>query len=197
MVFVLIGCLIPFIFLGIDYFSGQMGPNPAQALEIRTGRIAISLLTATLAISPLARLFKQPAILQARRPLGLATIIYVLLHILVLVGFDYGFDLPILIVSFLDKPFIWFGVITVLILVGLAVTSFDWWKRKLGGGWKRLHNLIYLAAILDLAHYFLAVKGNLLTLSGNIGRPVFFGFVILFLLAVRLLKRIQSPTPRS
>jgi methionine sulfoxide reductase heme-binding subunit len=191
MTFILAGCLLPLALLGVDYFSGRTGPNPAQALEVRTGRIAISLLTVSLSISPLARLLKQPAILRARRPLGLMTFFYVSLHVLVLVGFDYGFNFPLLLDGYLNKPFIWFGLLTSLILAAMALTSFDWWKRKLGCWWRRLHHLIYLAAFLDLAHFFLAVKGNPLSLSGNLGRPLVFGILILFLFALRLLMRIR------
>jgi sulfoxide reductase heme-binding subunit YedZ len=188
---------LPLTILVIDYFNGQLAPNPAQALEVRTGRIAISLLTASLSVSPLARLSKQPVVLRARRPLGLMTFFYVTLHVLVLVGYDYGFDIPLLLDGYLNKPFIWFGLLTGLILAALALTSFDWWKRKLGRWWGRLHQLIYLAAILDLAHYFLAVKGNPLSLSGNLGQPLFFSILILILFALRLLKRIRPPAHLS
>ena len=188
MAFILVGCLIPLVWLGVDYISGQAGPNPAQAFEVRTGRIAIGLLTISLSVTPLAWLSKRPIILRARRPLGLMTFAYVLLHLLVLVGLDYGFNVSLLIDSYVDKPFIWFGVVTSLILAILAITSFSWWKQKLGRRWEHLHKLVYLAAILDLAHYFLAVKGNLFSLSGNLGRPLFFGILILSLLAIRLLK---------
>jgi sulfoxide reductase heme-binding subunit YedZ len=189
MALILAGCLIPLVMLGVDYFSSRLGPNPAQALEVRTGRIAISLLTASLAVSPLARLTKQAVFLRVRRPLGLATFFYVLFHLLLLVGLDYGFNLPLLVDSYLTKPFIWFGFLAGLILAILAITSFGRWRQKLGDRWERLHQLVYLAAILDLVHYFLVVKGNLISFSGNLGRPLFYGFLILSLLAFRLLKR--------
>ncbi len=193
MALILVGCLIPLAWLGVDYFSGRMGPNPAQDLEVRTGRIAISLLTVSLSVSPIAWLSKQPVILRARRPLGLTTFFFVTLHVLVLVGYDYGFNLPLVLDSFLNKPFIWFGVLTGLILAALALTSFGWWKRKLGCWWGRLHKLLYLAAMLDLAHFFLAVKGNPLSLTGNLGRPLFYGILILTLLSIRLLKHTHTP----
>jgi sulfoxide reductase heme-binding subunit YedZ len=189
---ILAGCLIPLVWLGVDYFSGRMEPNPAQTLEVRTGRIAISLLVVSLSVSPLASLLNRPAILRARRTLGLVTFFYVLLHVLVLAGFDYGFDLPVLVDSYQGKPFIWFGLLTGLILAALALTSFDWWKQKLGIWWGRLHRLIYLAAILDLTHYFLAVKGNLFSLSGNLARPLFFCAVIILLLALRVVQRARA-----
>ena len=181
----------------MEYFSGRTGPNPAQALEVRTGRIAISLLTVSLSVSPLAWLSKQPVVLRARRPLGLMTFFYVTLHILVLVGYDYGFNILLFLDGYLNKPFIWFGLLTSLILAALALTSFDWWKQKLGRWWGRLHKLIYFAAILDLTHYSLAVKGNPLSLSGNLGRPIFYGILILSLLLIRLLKRVQTPPLHS
>jgi sulfoxide reductase heme-binding subunit YedZ len=189
--------LLPLAMLTFDHFNGQLTPNPAQTLELRTGRIAISLLTATLLISPLARLLKQPAIMNARRPLGLYTFFYVALHITILVGFDYRFDLPLLVASYLDKPFIWFGLSTTLILAALALTSFNWWRHRLGVWWGRLHHLIYLAAILDLAHYFLVVKGNILSLSGNLIRPLIYAGIIALLLILRIPLRQRSTDQHS
>ena len=184
--------LLPLAILVFDYFSGQLAPNPAQTLEQRTGRIAISLLTATLLVSPLAGIFRQPVINRARRPLGLYTFFYVVIHLTLLVGYDYRFDFPLLVKSYLGKPFIWLGLATGLILAALALTSFDWWKRRLGVWWKRLHRLIYLAAILALAHFFLGVKGNLFSLSGNIARPLVYTSIILTLLLIRLPKLIRE-----
>ena len=187
--------LIPLAVLSYQFFSGQLDPNPAQALEQRSGRVAISMLTATLAVSPLAILLDQPVLRLARRPLGLYTFFYVVLHVLVLTGLDYGFDLTLLIRGYLGKPFIWFGLATGLILTVLALTSFDWWKRILGAWWKRSHLLIYPAAILALTHFFLAVKGNLFTLSGNLVRPLVYAGLILFFLALRLFFSRSSITP--
>jgi sulfoxide reductase heme-binding subunit YedZ len=139
-----------------------------------------------LMVSPLARFLRQPAIKQARRPLGLYTFLFVTLHLMVLVGYDYRFDLPLLFESYSGKPFIWLGLSSGLILAGLALTSFAWWKRRLYKWWQRIHRLLYLAAILDLAHYFLGIKGNILTLSGNIARPSAYAIVMIVLLLLRL-----------
>jgi sulfoxide reductase heme-binding subunit YedZ len=106
-----------------------------------------------------------------------------------LVGYDYRFNLPLLSTTYLGKPFIWLGLATGLILAILALTSFDWWKHRLGKWWQWLHRLVYLAAILDLAHFFLAVKGNLFTLSGNLTRPLFYAGVIGLSFLLRLLPK--------
>ena len=187
--------LLPLAILAFQFSTGQLEPNPAQALEQLTGRIALSFFTATLLISPLSRLLKQPVIQRTRRPLGLYTFFYVALHLSILVGFDYRFNLPLLSTTYLGKPFIWLGLATSLILAILALTSFDWWKHRLGKWWQWLHRLIYLAAILDLAHFFLAVKGNLLSLSGNLGCPLLFPFAIGLLLILRIFQRQDRPVP--
>jgi sulfoxide reductase heme-binding subunit YedZ len=185
--------LLPLAILIFYYFSGRLAPNPAQALEQLTGRIAISLLMVTLLVNPLSRLFKLPVIMKVRRPLGLYTFIYVILHILILVGFDYQFDLKLLLDGYLNKPFIWFGILTGLILAVLALTSIDRWKHKLGDRWGRLHSLVYLAAILDLAHYFLVVKGNVFSLSGNFTRPLIFSGLFILIMSLKILQRKHPP----
>ncbi len=105
----------------------QSGANPGAADAAGS---PISLLTATLLVSPLARLLQTTDPQTARRPLGSYTFFYVALHLFILVGFDYRFDLPLLFATYLDKPFIWFGLITGLILAVLALTSIDWRKRR-------------------------------------------------------------------
>jgi sulfoxide reductase heme-binding subunit YedZ len=188
-----IASLLPLAILSFDYFSGRLAPNPAQTLEVQTGRIAVSLLAATLLVSPLGTLLRQPAIKQARRPLGLYTFLYVVVHLLILVGFDFRFNIPLLFATYLDKPFTWLGLSTGLILAALAITSFGGWKQRLGIWWRRLHSLIYLAAILDLAHFFLAVKGNLFTFSGNLTRPLLYtGIIVLSFLLRILLKKTST-----
>jgi methionine sulfoxide reductase heme-binding subunit len=193
-VFLHTAALTPLIILVVDLLIGRLGANPVQAMEVRSGRIAISLLTATLAVSPMAGFLKQPALRKARRPLGLYTFMYICLHLLALVGFDYAFNIPQVATAYLGKPFIWFGLLTGVILAALALTSFSRSKQTLGGWWGRLHRLIYLAALLDLAHYFLAVKGNLFSFSGNLARPLAYCVVITGLLIVRILQRIHPAT---
>jgi len=61
----------------------------------------------------------------------------------------------------------------------LALTSTAWSIRKLGGrNWKRLHTLIYVAAICGVAHYWWQMKPGVLT-------PLAMTVVIAALLAVR------------
>jgi DMSO/TMAO reductase YedYZ heme-binding membrane subunit len=56
----------------------------------------------------------------------------------------------------------------------------------MGKGWQSLHRTVYLAGILVVLHYALAVKGNLANLSGNIARPLTFAVLITLLLVMRI-----------
>jgi sulfoxide reductase heme-binding subunit YedZ len=88
----------------------------------------------------------------------------------------------------------------------MAITSFQRWKKKLAKNWKRLHHLVYLAAILNVLHYALAQKGDILSLRGNLILPITYGIITLFLLLLRplvvrkatrwLVQKIRSITTR-
>jgi sulfoxide reductase heme-binding subunit YedZ len=72
----------------------------------------------------------------------------------------YQGDWEDLLQSF-TKPFTWFGLTGLSILVVLALTSNNWSVRKLGGKrWKLLHRLSYVAAIVLIYHQTIAGKGH-------------------------------------
>ena len=84
-----------------------------------------------------------------RRALGLYAFLYAAIHFLLFAGVDYQFNLDFILADTGTKPFIWLGLITGLILLILALTSFQWSMKRLGKNWKRLHKLVYLAGVLD------------------------------------------------
>jgi sulfoxide reductase heme-binding subunit YedZ len=77
------------------------------------------------------------------------------------------------------------GLAALIILLVLAATSFRYWQRKLGKGWRTLHRLVYLAAILVLVHYFLAVKGDIFSLQGDYGAPLVAAIILILLFLLR------------
>src|SRR5262245_16054805 len=163
-------------FLIIPAFIGGLGANPVEKLLHQSGEIAIWTLGAVLSLSPLRVLFPRSRLVNAlnrhRRIVGVSACVYGLLHF----GFHllYEGDVPAIARSF-AKPFVWFGLGGLSILVILAGTSNNVSIRKLGGkNWKRLHRLTYAAAALLIYHQAIAGKGH-----WNVARWLLFSLLAL------------------
>jgi sulfoxide reductase heme-binding subunit YedZ len=167
-------------------FTHHLTANPIQAMEIRTGRHAIALLVLSLACTPLNTLFGWRELLKRRRALGLYAVMYAVLHVIIFVDLDNGLAWSLLIQTVIQKSYILYGMATFLLLIPLAMTSFDVWKVRLGKNWRRLHQLVYFTAPIAALHYAMDVKGDVFHLSGNIDAPVTYGVVIALLLILRL-----------
>jgi sulfoxide reductase heme-binding subunit YedZ len=174
------------VLLLFDYFVGNLSVNPIQDLEQRTGRTAITLLVLSLMCTPLNTLFGWKELLKRRRALGLYSFMYATIHVLIFINLDYGLAWSLIFQNIVEKPYIIFGVITFLMLLPLAVTSFDTWKRRLKKNWKRLHQTVYLIAPLAVLHYALSKKGDIFQLQGDIVRPLVYGLIVLILLILRI-----------
>ena len=169
-----------------DFATGNISPNPIQELEQRTGRHAITLLVLSLACTPLNTLFKWSELLKRRRALGLYTFMYATIHVIIFADLDYGLAWSLIFKTIFEKPYIIVGVTGFLLLIPLAWTSFDIWKKRLGKGWKRLHQLVYLIAPLLVLHYAWSKKGDFFALQGEIVRPLIYGLIVLIFLIVRI-----------
>jgi len=148
--------------LVIPALTGGLGPNPLEKLLHQSGEIAIWILGAVLALSPLRVLFPQSRVVGAlnrhRRVIGVSACVYGLLHFVFHVLYEGGLDG---LARSLSKPFIWFGVVGLSILILLALTSNNWSIRAIGGkNWKLLHRLAYIAAALLIYHQSIAGKGH-------------------------------------
>jgi sulfoxide reductase heme-binding subunit YedZ len=158
--------------------TGGLGPDPAKALEHRYGEIALQLLVATLAVTPVRRLTGL-SLLRFRRALGLLAFAYVCLHVLVWLVLDVQGLAPALAET-IKRPFITIGMIGFLLLLPLALTSTDAALRRMGPeAWRRLHRLAYAATLAGAIHYLLLVRGWPL-------EPFLYLGAILLLLVLRL-----------
>jgi sulfoxide reductase heme-binding subunit YedZ len=172
--------------IAFDYFTGNFSPNPIQELEQRTGRHAITLLVLSLACTPLNNLFGWRELLKRRRALGLYAFMYASIHVLIFLDLDYGLAWSLIIQTIFQKPYIVVGVISFLMLIPLAVTSFNIWKVRLKKNWKRLHQLIYIIAPLVVLHFAWSKKGDFFRLEGDIIRPLVYGLIVVLLLIFRI-----------
>lgn len=120
-----------------------------------SGDISVWLLIATLAISPLRRAIRGSVSVwlgARRRDFGVATFGYAAGH---LGAYLVRKADPGLIWKEGAEPGLLTGWIALAMLLALAVTSNDASVRWLKAGWKRLHLLVYAAAILTAAHWIL------------------------------------------
>jgi len=174
-----LAALTPLAVLAWDYAQGQLSADPIREVTLRTGRAALVLLNLSLACTPIHVVFGFKPVLRLRRPLGLYAFLYAGLHGLTFVGPDYGFDLGLILEEVVQKRFLQAGFVAFLLLVPLAITSTRGWMRRLGKNWKRLHRLVYVAALVAVVHFVWLAKGD-------IRRPLVYGAVVVVLLVVRL-----------
>ena len=174
------------IVLIIDFLTHHLTANPLQAIQQRTGREALALLTLSLACTPISSLTGWREPLKRSRTLGLYAFMVAFLHVLVFLDLDNGLAWNYFIQTVVEKWYIIFGMLAFLMLAPLAVTSFDIWKVRLGKKWKRLHQIVYVIVPIVVLHYALSVKGDIFHLRGAIAEPLNYGFVVVGLLLLRL-----------
>lgn len=172
--------LLPLVWLAVRALTDQLGVNPVETLNRFLGDWALRFLLIALAVTPLRRLTRWAPLARLRRMLGLFAFFYVCLHLASYVGVDLYFDWAALWKDVAKRTYITLGMAAVLLLVPLAVTSTDGMIRRLGGrAWRRLHMLVFPAAILGVAHYWMMVKAD-------IRQPLLHAAVLAVLLGSRL-----------
>jgi sulfoxide reductase heme-binding subunit YedZ len=171
--------LLPLLWLAADAWLGRLSANPITDVQDRTGLDALFLLTVSLAGTPLYWVLGYGWLRQLRRLAGLYAFGYAGLHLVNLVWLDYGFNWTFLEQDILVKPYIIVGLAAFLLLVPLASTSTAGWRRRLGRRWRRLHFLVYPAALLVAVHFIWQAKIDLRL-------PYVLTGIIILLLFVRL-----------
>src|ERR1700730_19156842 len=127
--------LIPVALLVRSFLTDSLGANPAETIQLTTGRWALKFLLITLAVTPIRRLSGWNLVIQYRRMLGLFAFFYATLHFASWWAFDLGFAWAAIVGDILKRPFITLGFTAFLLLVPLAVTSTKGWIRRLGRKW--------------------------------------------------------------
>lgn len=174
--------LVPGVWLFIQALTDNLGADPAKALERGLGEWALRLIILGLAITPLRQLLGINW-LRYRRAVGLLAFFYVLAHLVSYILLDQGLDWAAIGADILKRPYITIGMLGFVLLLPLAVTSSNAMIRWLGGArWRRLHRLVYPAALAGAAHFLLLVKSWPL-------EPIIYAAIVVALLGWRLLPR--------
>ena len=176
---VFVASLVPTAWLTWAALTGNLTANPIQELEHQTGLWVLRFLIITLAITPIRRLTGWNDLIKFRRMTGLFAFYYACLHLLCYVVLDQFFAFRTMLVDVSKRPYITVGFTAFLLLIPLAVTSTSGMIRRLGGRrWRRLHQLIYVAAACGVIHYWWSVKAD-------ISSPEKYALIIGSLLAFR------------
>jgi sulfoxide reductase heme-binding subunit YedZ len=154
-----LAAFLPFVWLFYAANQGFLSADPAKDIQHFTGRMALKLLLATLLVTPLARYGKQPLLIRTRRLLGLWCFAWATVHLTSYAMLELGIsNLALLGQELVTRPYLTLGIISWLVLLSLAATSTQSLQRKLGSRWQKLHNFVYLVAILAPIHYLWSVK---------------------------------------
>jgi len=161
----------------------ELGANPISTALNQLGLLTLTLLTLTLACTPLQQLFKWTWPPRARRTLGQLTFLYASAHLLTYAVLDLGLDFATLGTDLVKRPFITVGFTAWLLMAPLMFTSTDAMVKRLGYvKWKRLHQLVYACAGLGVIHFVWRVKKDLT-------QPLLYAAVLAVLLVIRFAKR--------
>lgn len=155
-------CLLPLAALAYRAATGDLTPNPISFVTNWLGQWTFRLLLASLALTPLRVLFGMSWQISLRRLLGLFAFSYACLHFSVWILVDHFFNWDQMLADIVKRRYITVGMMALILLVPLAVTSTSRMVKRLGGAnWRRLHRLVYVVGALAALHFlWLAKKGR-------------------------------------
>ena len=171
---------LPCAWIVLALATGRVDGDQVKFIQHVTGTAVLVSLFLTLAVTPLRRLPGLHEIILLRRPIGLTAFWYALLHFLAYVVFDQSLSVADIAEDVAKHPWVLVGFGSFLLLIPLAVTSTKGWVRRLGGKrWRRLHRLIYPAAVGGVLHYLWLVKKD-------VRMPLWFAATLALLFVARL-----------
>jgi len=173
--------LVPLSLLGWDAYWHHLGTNPVEYAIRTTGMLTLVFLILSLCVTPVRKVTGWNWLSHFRRMLGLYAFFYGVVHLSTYFWLDRSLNVSSVVADTVKRPFILFGMTGLVLMVPLAITSTNGMIKRLGGkNWKRLHTLVYPAAIAGVTHYYLLVKADT-------RQPLAFAWVLGILLAYRVI----------
>ena len=160
-------------------FNDDLGANPVEFVERSTGLWALIILLVTLTVTPIRLITGRVWVIQLRRLTGLFMFFYACLHITTYLWLDFGFVWADIIKDIAKHPRILVGFGAFLLAIPLAATSNTYMIKRLKSNWKKLHQAVYLLAILAVVHFLWLVKKDLT-------EPLYYAVALAILFGIRL-----------
>jgi methionine sulfoxide reductase heme-binding subunit len=174
--------MLPGVYWWWAALTDRLGVNPAEALIRGLGLSTLQLLCVVLLITPLRVSTGWTGLARWRRPLGLAVFAHALLHALAYAWLDQAWDASALVLDVLERPFITVGMVATLLLLAMALTSWNGIIRAMGARrWQALHRSVYLVAVLAVLHFYWMRMGK-----NHFGEVWFYGLALMALLGWRV-----------
>jgi sulfoxide reductase heme-binding subunit YedZ len=152
-------CLLPLLFLLHRAWTDDLGANPISFVTNWLGQWTFRLLLVSLAITPLRIVAGLAWPVSLRRLLGLFAFFYACLHFSVWILLDHFFNWDQMLADIVKRRYITVGMLALLLLIPLAVTSTKGMVKRLGGAtWRRVHRLVYLVGVLASLHFIWLAK---------------------------------------
>ena len=156
----------------LPYFTELYGVKYWSKMTKISGIIAASMLVFSLAINPLRIIFSKvhffKELMRTRRNVGVAVFIYTTVHFFCFIA-KKGLSFNTLLYAL--HPIIIPGELAFLIFLALAVTSNDYFVKRMGKDWMRLHKKVYYAEGLVFLHMILQ-KQNVQILALSLFIPL-------------------------
>jgi sulfoxide reductase heme-binding subunit YedZ len=190
---VFLAALVPVARLGwaLAFDPEALGANPAEFITRSTGDWTLRFLLATLAVTPLRKLFGWHWLAGFRRMLGLYAFFYGVVHLASFVSFDHVFEIQEILKDIVKRPFITVGFTALVLMLPLAITSTDAMARRLGARrWLALHRIVYVIAPLGVLHFWWMVKADLT-------EPALYAAILAVLLGYRIVAKLKDSRRRA
>jgi sulfoxide reductase heme-binding subunit YedZ len=177
---VIVNCAVPVTLLGWDALNGRLSANPVNFAIRTTGILSLIFLVLSLTVTPLMRLAQWSSLGQLRRVMGLYAFFYACVHFGLFYLCDRNANLGDVLSEIARRRYLWVGIVGLLVMVPLAITSTNRMIQRLGPKrWKLLHRLAYVAAAAGILHFYMLVKADTT-------RPIIFATLLGALFSFRL-----------
>jgi sulfoxide reductase heme-binding subunit YedZ len=135
------GSRLKVVLEGLTYWSGVWA--------------AVTLLMA-LAVTPLAIIFRWPAVIDVRRMIGVSALVYTIAHMVIYFAFRH-WDFAYIVNDMTTRVTLMVATVSTVGLIVLGATSVDAAVRHMGArNWQRLHTTNYVISALAILHVLLA-----------------------------------------
>ena len=175
--------LLPAIRFTYQFATGDYGVLPIAlgGMVYWSGVWATALLLMALAVTPALTILRWPALVDARRMIGVTALVYTLAHIIIYFALR-SWNFGVIVNEMATRLSMIVAMLSTIGLIVLGATSLDAVIRRMGAkGWQRLHNTNYTISGLAMLHVVLA--------RGTYPEQYMLAGIFLWLMMWRLLAR--------